>query len=264
MIQMINIAICDDDVAMTTVMEEKLYAIANEQSVKINCDVFFDGSTLVKNIEERTYYDLIYLDIEMPKVNGINAAELIRDMEIPALIVYVSSYEKYLKELFNTEPFRFLSKPIDMEAFYNVFMDAYKRIWRKSEYFSFTYNKSFFKIPLDDIYYFESQNRVIYIHTGNRKNEKLGVDEVENPDSNIIQHKFYGKLNDVEKHLSNSNSRFIRIHQSYLVNFDYIRKMNFSSVTMTDGIILQISEDRQKIVRTQFCTMAGMEVLNNE
>ena len=263
MIQMINIAICDDDIAMTTVMEEKLYAIANEQSVKINCDIFFDGSTLVKNIEERTYYDLIYLDIEMPKVNGINAAELIRDMEIPALIVYVSSYEKYLKELFNTEPFRFLSKPIDMEAFYNVFMDAYKRIRRKSEYFSFMYNKSFLKIPLDDIYYFESQNRVIHIHVGNGKNEKLDADEVETPDSNIIQHKFYGKMNDVEKQLSHGNGRFIRIHQSYLVNFDYIRKMTFSRITMTDGTVLQISEDRQKTVRTQFCTMAGMEVLND-
>ena len=110
--QMINIAICDDDVAMTATIEKMLYVIAKEQNIKISSAVFFDGSTLVANIRQGVCYDLIYLDIEMHNVNGINAAELIRNMEIPALIIYVSSYEKYLKELFSTEPFRFLSKPI--------------------------------------------------------------------------------------------------------------------------------------------------------
>ena len=136
---MINIAICDDDMAMTTTIEEMLYETSKEQNVKINCAVFFDGFTLVENIRQGTCYDLIYLDIEMHKVNGISAAERIRNMEIPALIVYVSSHEKYLKELFYTEPFRFLQKPIDGQEFHSVFMDAYKRIRQKSKYFSFTH-----------------------------------------------------------------------------------------------------------------------------
>lgn len=250
---MINIAICDDDVAMTATIEEMLYKTAKEQDIKINCSVFFDGSTLVENIQQGTYYDLIYLDIEMHRVNGISAAEFIRDMEIPALIVYVSSYEKYLKELFNTEPFRFLSKPINRNEFRYVFMDAYKRIRQKSEYFSFTYNKEFIKIPLGRIYYFESYNRVIYIHDAGKN---IGFDE--------IKYRFYGKMNDVERQLADSNVRFIRIHQSYLVNFDYIRSMNFTNVTMSDGTVLQISEDKQKKVRIQFCTMAGMEVPGND
>lgn len=254
---MINIAICDDDILITTAIEELLYNIEKEQNIKIDCSVFFDGSTLVENIQQGNYYDLIYLDIEMHKVNGIGAAQIIRGMEIPALIVYISSYEKYLKELFNTEPFRFLSKPIDAEAFRSVFMAAYKRIRQKSEYFAFTYNKEFIKVPLGKIYYFESRNRVIYIHVAKditSQNEK----------SSQTEYRFYGKMNDVEKQLLESNVRFIRIHQSFLVNFDYIKSMNFASITMSSGTILQISEDRQKNVRTQFCTMAGMEVLGNE
>lgn len=254
---MISVAICDDDVAMTATIEEMLYKTAKEQSIKINCAVFFDGSTLVENIRHGTYYDLIYLDIEMQKVNGISAAELIRNMEVPALIIYVSSYEKYLKELFNTEPFRFLSKPIDGNKFRSVFMDAYKRIRQKSEYFSFTYNKEFIKIPLGRIYYFESCNRVIYIHAVRNV-------ESENTESAEMEYRFYGKMNDVEKQLSDSNVRFIRIHQSYLVNFDYIKSMNFTNVTMSDGTTLQISEDKQKKVRSQFCAMAGMEVPGND
>ena len=71
-------------------------------------------------------------------------------------------------------------------------------------------------------------------------------------------------MNDVEKQLSGTNVRFIRIHQSYLVNFDYIKSMSFTSVTMYDGTVLQISEDRQKSVRTQFCRMAKVEVSSGE
>ena len=205
---------------------------------------------------EKVNYDIAFLDIEMHKINGISAAELIRSMEVPALIVYVSSYEKYLKELFNTEPFRFLSKPIIGKEFHSVFMDAYKRIRQKSEYFSFTYNKEFIKVPLGRIYYFESCNRVIYIHAVRNV-------RAENTESDEMEYRFYGKMNDVEKQLSDSNVRFIRIHQSYLVNFDYIKSMNFTNVTMSDGAMLQISEDKQKKVRSQFCAMAGMEVPGN-
>lgn len=254
---MINIAICDDDIAMTTTIEDMLYKLGKEQVIKINCSVFFDGSTLVENISQETCYDLIYLDIEMQKINGINAAELIRDMEIPTLIIYISSYERYLKDLFNTEPFRFLSKPIDEKEFLSAFKDAYKRIIRKPEYFSFTYNKTFEKVLLNKVNYFESRNRVIFIHMAR-------VLKCRNADSDKLECRFYGKINDIERQLSNSNTRFIRIHQSYLVNFDYIKSMNFTAVTMYDGTVLQISEDKRKNVRTQFCTIAGMEVSGNE
>lgn len=254
---MINIAICDDDVAITAYVEDMLFKMAKLYGVKINCEVFFDGSTLVDALRHSTYYDLIYLDIEMPKVNGINTAEIIRNMGIPALIVYVSSYEKYLKELFDTEPFRFLSKPIDTNMFNSVFLAACKRIQQKSGYFSFSYNKLLVKIPLNSIYYFESQNRVIYVRTA----EHIPSATV---DADNNENKFYGKINEVEKTLYERNVRFIRIHQSFLVNFDYIKTMNFTSVTMSNGTVLQISEDRQKNVRTQFCILAGMEAMINE
>lgn len=253
--QMINIAIFDDDVAMTATIEKMLYVIAKEQNIKISSAVFFDGSTLVANIRQGVCYDLIYLDIEMHNVNGINAAELIRNMEIPALIIYVSSYEKYLKELFSTEPFRFLSKPIIPEDFQAAFMAAYKRIRRKPEYFTFTYNKEYVKVLLDRIYFFESSNRIIHIHM---------ADDAKDDNTDETLNRFYGKMSDVERQLSESNGRFIRIHQSYLVNFDYIRQMNFSGVTMSDGTQLQISEDRQKEVRIRFCRMAGMEGSGDE
>ena len=61
---MIRIAICDDDKTTTTIIEEMLCKIGKEQNLKIECGIFFDGSTLVEHIRQGTYYDLIYLDIE--------------------------------------------------------------------------------------------------------------------------------------------------------------------------------------------------------
>lgn len=242
---MINIAVCDDDITTTTYIEELISNISNTNNIHVSCDVFFDGTTLLKHISQNIYYDLIYLDIEMKHVNGIDAATQLRNMNIPSLIIYVSGYEQYLKKLFNTEPFRYLQKPIDKDTFNEFFLAAYKRLSEKSEYFTYNYNKSITKIPLNEITYFESQYRVVRIHTAPTQS------------NTIFDAKFYGKINDIEKELSTSNHHFIRIHQSFLVNFDYIRSINFTSVTMTDGTILQISEERQKKVRTLFCTIAG-------
>ena len=64
--------------------------------------------------------------------------------------------------------------------------------------------------------------------------------------------KFYGKLNNIEKQLVDSKIPFLRIHQSYLVNYRFICKISFSHVTLRDGTVLQISEDRQKKIREQY------------
>ena len=241
---MINIAICDDDEATTFLIEEMIYKLAFLQHIKVDCDIFFDGSTLVESIRHGAYYDLIYLDIEMRKTDGIRAAEMIRYMDTSPLIVFLSSNEKNLKDLFHTEPFHFLSKPLDAKAFRFVFLAAYKRIARKTEYFSYTYNKRFLKIPLAKISYFSSRNRVIYIHVVDSiKTEHTEYDEAET--------KFYGKMNNLEEQLAERKARFIRIHQSYLINFDYMKSMSYKSVLMSDGTLLQISEDRHKSVRNQ-------------
>ena len=87
-------------------------------------------------------------------------------------------------------------------------MAAYKRIRRKPEYFTFTYNKEYVKVLLDRIYFFESSNRIIHIHM---------ADDAKDDNTDETLNRFYGKMSDVERQLSESNGRFIRIHQSYLV-----------------------------------------------
>lgn len=250
---MIKIAICDDEVFLTTTMEEMLIEMGKELHIQISCDVFFDGAALWESIEKGSRYDLIYLDIEMEHMGGIDTASRMRQLGLQVLIVYVSGHERYLKQLFDTEPFRFLSKPVDKEEFQGVFRAAYERISKNPEYFSYISNKTLKKIPLNTITYFESSKRVVYIHEAGKKNE--GEKPAE---------KFYGKINEIEEQLAGTHGCFLRIHQSYLVNFSFIKSMNFTSVRMQDDTVLQISKERQKSIRHEFCTLAGMEVMGGE
>ncbi len=240
---MLRVAICDDDIPFTAMLEKLLKEEALSNGVEMEIDVFFDGSMLEKYIFLGNLFDLIYLDIEMAQENGIDAARHIRKVDNSVLLIYISGYEQYLKELFEVEPFRFLSKPIEIQKFSRYFQEACQRISEDNVYYQFNFNKEIKKVALKDIIYFESRNRIVYIFLKNGKKEY-----------------FYGKLNDVEKELNEKKQRYLRIHQSYLVNYDYVRKMNFSNVVIENNgksTILQISEDRQKKIRMQLCDLAG-------
>ena len=68
---MINIAICDDDIAATGKIESMLHKIAKNNFILIDTDVFWDGKGLADAVEKENYYDIIFLDIEMGQENGI-------------------------------------------------------------------------------------------------------------------------------------------------------------------------------------------------
>ena len=107
---MINVAICDDDVATTGNLETMLQEIAKRNFVQTEMEVFWDGKKLIKAIENGTYFDIVFLDIEMGQEDGITVARRIRETDKSALIVYVTSHESYIQESFEVRPFRFLVK----------------------------------------------------------------------------------------------------------------------------------------------------------
>ncbi len=247
---MLRIAICDDDSKFTRKLETLVLQESQKLGIRADTDVFSDGKTLLKSFQNGDHYELIFIDIEMEQVDGITAARRIREIDRTVLLVYVSGYDKYLKELFEVEPFRFLSKPLNPAQFDRYFKEACKRINETEVFYQFTFNKEIRKISVKDIVYFESNNRIVYIHLKDGTNEY-----------------FYGKLNNVEKELAASRQYFLRIHQSFLVNYDYIIKMNFFNITINYArkkMELKISEDRQKEVRRQLCKIAGGKAVIEE
>lgn len=162
---MIQIAICDDDMTTTSQIEEYIRQIEIEQHIQVQYRIFFDGKSFMQSVESGEAYDLIYLDVEMPLMKGLDAAKKLREMEISSLIIYISNYETYCESMIETEPFRFLRKPInDVDLFRKYFMSAYKKLENRNEYYTYSYKKIHHKININDIMYFESNNRkYVYI-----------------------------------------------------------------------------------------------------
>ena len=179
----------------------------------------------------------------MKNIDGIETAKNIRKIDQNVIIIYISNYESYLKELFEVEAFRFISKPINKTIFENYFLKSYERLCSFASYFEYKYKRELFKIMIGEIIYFESNGRSISIILADGRNEK-----------------FNGKLNDVEKDLKNSKIGFLRIHQSYLISYHFIKSITKTHVKLLNDLVLQISEDRQKNIRKQYFMLLGGEI----
>lgn len=240
---MIKVAICDDEKMIASQVESLILRICKNESILVNTDVFYDGESLEEEILKGTIYDLIYLDIQMEKGDGITTAKHIRAMDENVLLIYVSGYDKYLMELFRLDVFDFIKKPIETKYFTDTFLDANRKICNNKFYFTYRYKNEEHKIPCIEILYFESWGRKINLHIKNGNVET-----------------FNGKLSEVETQIEGGKIPFLRIHQSYLVNYHHIKSRSKTEVTLINGRKLSISEDRQKNFGEQYSRLLGGEI----
>ncbi len=230
---MIKIAVCDDDISFTGITQTYLEQISSDYRTELEISVFLSGSALTREYQAGNNFDLIFLDIEMNGMDGIETAKHIREQDYHALIVYISSHDEYLRQLFEAEPFRFLKKPVAYEDLLAVFFQAQKRITAmQNDYFCFRSGKNLMKVFCKDILYFESSGRKVVLHTTQRAYE------------------FYDKLNNIEESLK--DFRFVRIHKAYLVNIDNVESFQYERLALTDGTILSISEKNRPRLRNEF------------
>ena len=241
---MMKIAVCDDEEIVTSDIEDRLHRISKKTDIPIDIDVFFDGATLTNYIlSQNTKYDVIYIDIEMKNENGVDAARKIRQFDKDVLLIFITNYESFAKEVFEVSAFRFITKPISDSIFEKYFVSAVNEIMKTPHFFQYQYNKVHYKLPLDDIMYFQSDKRITYINT------------------RAEIRKCYEKLNSIEQKLQQNGIYFFRIHQSFLVNPLYVEVYMYDSMHLRDGTILSISEKRRKTVNELYCKMKGDSII---
>ena len=240
---MIKIAICDDDKEFASFLERHLGEFSLKFNIQIEVDIFYDGSTLIDFVNRDNIYDIIFMDIEMKEMNGVEAAIHLRECDKKVLLIYVTSYESFAKEVFEVNAFRFLTKPIDLFKLEKYFISACKEIRGKPNYFQFHYKKVPYRVRIDNIMYFQSDLRLTYIVT---------LNEI---------HKCYVKLNQVEKSLYDKGIIFYRTHQSFLVNPKYVTAYYYDKMVLQDGTNLTISENRRKRVSELFCELKEEEIV---
>lgn len=225
-----RIAICDDNKEYSANLENM---IENMRIRDIEVDIFDTGQNLLNYLEneERGYYQIFLMDIEMPGINGIDAAKKIREEDQNAVIIFMTSYTEYVFDVFEVQPFRFLSKPFDDEQFKNVMEAAFNYLYTNKKYLMITVDKMKIQLPCDKVMYFEGDKRRITAYT---------IEQ---------QYTFYNKINDLEQKLN--NSWFIRIHASYLINIDYLKELRCDLAVMINGDVLPISKRYKKCVKLE-------------
>lgn len=228
--EMYNIGICDDGENICSQIEDMFLKYAKENNIKIEVFIWYTGESLKDYLSQGKHLDILFLDIELFKLTGIEVGDYIRNCldNMGMQIIYISGKPSYAQQLFRTYPLDFLIKPILQEQVDETMERAIKIIRKKRERFEFQKGKDFYYIPMGEIAYLESEGRKVKVVT--TKQEFV----------------FYGKLKDVNKKL---NEDFVIIHQSYIVNRNYIFRYTYEIVELMDGTILKISMPYRKRIR---------------
>lgn len=227
---MIHIAICDDDLIFSTELENMLNSIANEYKLIIEIDIFYSGNKFKKNILNCQKYDLIFLDIELNETLGSEIGDFIRNkLEWENVsIIYISNKSNYALSLFKTRPHDFIVKPISYNNL-RIVMGSYFKLYNKNvKPFEYKIGRNYHKENLNNILYFEGCNKTVIMHC---LKENITI---------------FSKLTDIE---SNIDGFFLRIHRSYLINYNMVKDIYYDEVVMINNDKLPISQGNRKMIR---------------
>ncbi len=228
---MINIAICDDDYAFLNIFEKQIYSIFKKFKVDINIEKHSDSLNFAQTYR-KNFYDIIFLDICMPSINGLQVAERIRNIDTNVEIVFVTSFDKCVFRSFKFRPFRFIRKNRindEIEEVIEDFLDYY----RKEDMISLKIKDGFINLNKNEVLYFDIENRKIRIHTKNEIYYSTNV-------------KFNKFVEELEK------NEFIEVHRGYLVNKNFIKEYRKNIITLYNNESIPVSRYKVSQVESVF------------
>jgi len=161
---MYHVAIVEDEVSFATQLQEYLKQYEEENDVRFKISVFGDGAEILADYQP--LYDIILLDIEMPKVNGMKAAEEIRAQDADVTLMFITNMANYAIRGYEVGALDFVMKPINYYTFSMKMTRVLKRTKQKAQQeILLTLPDGVKKLNVQQIYYVEVQNRMLYYHT---------------------------------------------------------------------------------------------------
>ena len=219
---MLSIAVCDDDMLDGCNMIKRVKAIMETRKTPCLVRQFCSGQELLGDPE---HFDIIFLDILMEELDGLQTAELLRKQGDDTILIFITSSRDYVFDAFDVEAFQYLLKPIDDIRLKRVLEQALCKLEpRTKDFILISRDRQKQKIILDDVWYFEGRGRQIYVHG---KEEGFG---------------YYGKISLLEEQLQ--GKAFFRCHKSYLVNLNYVDGYNRQEVVLDNGEHVMIAKRR--------------------
>lgn len=232
-----KIAICDDEEDFVAALRDQVSEILKNSGVAFDIAAFPSGEELLSYTNEKPAgFDLIFLDIFMKDINGIDTARAIRLTNDSAAIIFTTASRQYVYTGYEVQALQYLLKPINRQALAAALLFDLKRRF-ESRYFVFKSRGMTHKVPFDDIEYLESMLKSVKLVA------KQGVYEIN------------AGISDIESSLPNLS--FCRCHRGFIVNFKQVSKINAQSLATVRGTVIPIGKTYSKAVNRAFLNYIG-------
>lgn len=228
-----RIAICDDEKQQRMILQ-RLVKQSRFFLPQMEIVEFSSGEELIHSIvEEKMRYSIIFLDIAMGEINGIEAARKIRLTCKDTIIIFITGLMDYVLQAFEVKAFRYLIKPVSQVKFDKELNNALSEIsGGKDKQYIINANERTINLSIDELYYIESNLRKITVYTQKEC------------------YTLYGKFEEQESKLSRHG--FMTVHRGILVNLAHIKTIEKNMIYLKNGFSLPLSRNRRKDVYDAF------------
>ncbi|CEJ73469.1 DNA-binding response regulator [[Clostridium] sordellii] len=220
---MINIAICDDEI---NIINKTKKLIQDYDKEDIDIYVYENGEELINSDKE---FHIIFLDIDMKGLDGIETAKKLREYDKKVKIIYVTNYTDYTYSAFSVHAFGYLVKPLNKKELHNQLDEAFSYTEEISKNLEFITRDGVIRIDTNSIYYFEYEQRKVIMKTINK---------------NYILKK---KISEIGKDIKDYG--FEMPHKSFVVNLYNIKTIKGYDVHMMDGSVIPLSQKKSSQFR---------------
>ena len=223
-----QIAICDDEAYFRNELKDKLLKYKKEKRIAIDIYEFENGVSL---LESETVFDIIFLDYQLPDINGMDIAKRLRAENASCCIIFVTQYPQFVYDSFEVQPFRFFVKPLSDEKLCSA-LDTFLENNKLITPLVIVNEGQQITIEAKSIVYLEGDGKYCLVRT---------VDNTYRSSKTLSQ---VQEL--LPKHC------FYRIHKSYLVNMYYISSIQGSELNLINGEKASIGRTRLSDFRKSY------------
>lgn len=239
---MINIAICDDEKPFQEKMRKIIALYMEQKEVEFSICTFGNGRDLLRFCTESNQETIVFLDINMDVVDGIEIATRIRELSSSIYIVFVTAYIKYSLEGYKVKAVRYIIK--GDKNFGQSIEECIDAILEDMNYgikkLDFNFREGKKELSIDNIVYIESNLHTITFHVYRCNSKKYNMTAT---------------LNEIENRLNEFG--FLRIHQSFLINLTHLKTVRTYIAEMDDGTELPIPRTKYRMVKDAYVEYKG-------
>ena len=225
-----NFAICDDIAADRETLLEMLRQYCAQRGIQAQISQFYSAGEFLRSFAPQKYH-VIFLDIYMPGLSGIDAAKRIREQDAECMLVFTTTSEDHAMDSFSVYAAGYLLKPYGQARLEETLDWCVQNFSAQLQTYEFVSGRERKQIPLRDLVFVEIYGRDAVFHTVNQ------------------EYTVHRRLSEIDEELPED---FIRCHRSYIVNMNYIVKVESSDFLLKNGQKVPISPGMSANVKQSF------------